>query len=484
MKEKISKVLNLKGVQYCLVLLMILTALIPLVGALFKSAIDCDSAYYICIAQRITEGYVPYKSIAVGYTPLFLYIMAVFKLIFSIPNGCYWPYLLLYFIFEIGTSYFVYAIAREFGAKKMVALFGAWLNIIISHRFGGDCVLLEIPSLFFGLASSLFILRFKGKNIWNYLWIGCLTSCSFLCKQYGLGFVVLNLYLMITVNRQSWKTCGIFALGCVIPIALCFVCYGSDFLPIMFSGYGTKSGVAADSVESFTDKINVVFSWLFSFCFTICIAVLAGLLCVYKAVRCGHFWKLLFGYCGIVGFSLQFFFAAGLHYWLYMVPFACLVITEMLTIKNVKIIEVIKIVAISWVVFVNLYKVYNNIVYKRYVKNDIRKVQYDLTDEISEYVKPGETLWVVHPGLYFLLFTADVLPPNVSTIGYSFGSLGLNEDEAFQQAENADWIIRFLSDADRLESYFTDSLRSYVEQYPMVAQFDDSTKLLYKVPKE
>ena len=52
---------------------------IPLIISLCTSGVDCDSAYYICIAERVTEGYKPYIDLRFGYTPLWIYIEAAYK---------------------------------------------------------------------------------------------------------------------------------------------------------------------------------------------------------------------------------------------------------------------------------------------------------------------------------------------------------------------------------------------------------------------
>ena len=88
-------------------------------------------------------------------------------------------------------------------------------------------------------------------------------------------------------------------------------------------------------------------------------------------------------------------------------------------------------------------------------------------------------MFIIHGGLYYLYYVADIMPPNIETIGYSFGPQGLNKEKATQQINTADWVIRYSKDYP-YESFFTDSLKHYLEHYPTIS-IQDSTILLHKM---
>ena len=194
-----SSVMNQKKVQVSLVILGILMVGIPIIWSIFNVEINCDSAYYISIVERIADGYVPYRTIAVGYTPLWFYIAYLYKLIFFIPNGAYAPYLVLHYFFVCSIAFFLYKIARHFGSNKWVSMLGAWFFLYITHWLNGNVVLLEMPSLYFGLLSVWLLLELSNRSSWHYIWIGGLACCSFLCKQFGLGFIALDIYIMLFI---------------------------------------------------------------------------------------------------------------------------------------------------------------------------------------------------------------------------------------------------------------------------------------------
>jgi hypothetical protein len=58
--------------------------------------------------------------------------------------------------------------------------------------------------------------------------------------------------------------------------------------------------------------------------------------------------------------------------------------------------------------------------------------------------------------------------------------MGLNTEKCVKQIKSADYVIRYSADYD-FESYFTDSVKHMLEEYPVIAQFQDSTILLHKI---
>lgn len=481
MINDLKNVCQKKWVTYAFYAIMALVVAIPIIGSILTSGVDCDSAYYICIAERITEGYVPYETIRIGYTPLWMYIMAAFKMLFHIPNGLYWQYLLLFYTFQIAGAYFLYRLIRCLDIKKSIALFSGWLYLLMSHWMQGNDVLLEVPCMTFCILACWLVLEFKDKGWWHYIWIGCLATCSFLVKQYGLGTFALCLYLMLFISKCNWKQFLAFIVGYMIPICLCLLIWKDAFVhSILMNGYGTQTAVDAGYDTSLSQKMQSILSALNYFCYMVCPVVYVGWLFAPLAYCKKRLAQLIFAYCGILGYSLVFYFSGGgLHYFQNLLPFAVLLIAELLHITKDTNWKYSVYVMVVWVVFVSGYKTYYNRVHKQYVKGTQRIDQQELSRDIRQYVKDDETIFIVHGGLYHLYFTADMLPPNMNTIGYSFGPLGLNEHTAMKQIQAADWVIRFSRDYE-FERFFTDSLKHELEKYPVIC-LRDSAILLHKM---
>ena len=72
---------------------------------------------------------------------------------------------------------------------------------------------------------------------------------------------------------------------------------------------------------------------------------------------------------------------------------------------------------------------------------------------------------------------------NLSTIGYSFGPLGLNPEKAMQQARAAQWIVHDLTKLHE-PYYVTDSLNDYICQFPSIPLDKEGSLRLFKMSKE
>ena len=86
---------SVKYYQKSIAALGVILVLAPMIISLFRGEIYCDSAYYICHAQLLSQGMVPYEDFCFGYTPLWLYIAAALKILFRIPDGSFVFYLAL-----------------------------------------------------------------------------------------------------------------------------------------------------------------------------------------------------------------------------------------------------------------------------------------------------------------------------------------------------------------------------------------------------
>ena len=140
-----------------------------------------------------------------------------------------------------------------------------------------------------------------------------ITAGAFLCKQYGLGFLALNLYLLLVVNRQTWRECVCLLFGFALPILACFAYWGASFGYVLFNRYGTASAKEAGYDVSLGNKLKEVCSGLRYFCIMVCPAVLVSVLNLPHAYKTKKLGKMLFCYCGIIGFSLQFSFSYFMH---------------------------------------------------------------------------------------------------------------------------------------------------------------------------
>ena len=185
-------------------------------------------------------------------------------------------------------------------------------------------------------------------------------------------------------------------------------------------------------------------------------------------------WKeYLFCLCGLLGFMLQFYFVnGGLHYQLYTIPFSVMIISILLSLDVNKWKKIIIYIFVGITLILSLYSTYNNRVYKILCKTNFKQEQINCAKWLNENTEEGKTLFIVHGGIFYNYYLTNILPVNISTIGYSFGPLGLNEDECSQQIDSADYILRFTKDYP-YESFFTSEMKQRCEKMPAIYYNDE-----------
>lgn len=449
--------------------LAIVMAFIPIVLSIFYGDINCDSAYFLCMVERISQGSLLYQDIHCGYTPLWFYMMAGLKWLFHISYGKYEVYLMIHYIIQILSAYFLYKIIRNLQIHKYIAFFSAWLFVMMTHWLQGNIILLEMPSMMFGLLSIWLILSLKDKLSWMYILIGILSSLSFLCKQFGFGFLLLSLYLIIFITKNKWQNILYFLVGYMIPIIICYAIWKNYFISIIFSEYGTKTAAEAGYDISITQKLKWIlnnYKELFS---RIAVILPISFLFLATIIKQNKIIEYIFCWCGIVGFMFQFYFVGGgFHYKLYTIPFVVIIIALLLSLNfSNKWLKLIIYIPIILMTMYSMYAVYNNRVRKLYMHPELKYSQYKLADEVKKQIKPNSTIWIVHGGIYYVYYLSNILPPNLSTIGYSFGPIGISEEKASKQISSANYVLSFTKDYD-FESFYTPANKKIVWKHKCV----------------
>ena len=467
--------------QIFLKILAVIVAAIPFAICFIYESVYCDSAYYLAISERVSEGFLLYRDVHCGYAPLWFYLAAGVRMLFCIPLGCYWPYLLVYDLFYLAAGIILYKLIKNFTENKSIAFFCAWLFFPLSFWQYGYAVFLEIPSVFFGLLSSWLIIRLGGKTYWHYLWIGAIASMAFLTKQYGAGFLILDIYLILFFGNSSWKSIAIFLVGYLLPILACILIWQQDILMLFSNGYGTTTAVSAGRDVSLLSKLGDIVNNGLRFCGDACPAALVGLLIVWNSKQQNRLRYFMFALCGILGFALQFYFSSARHYRIFMIPFACLLMAEMLVTQTPLWLSWIKYLAILWTVGASLYNAYHIVDFRLddYTPDDRKTISCN----IRQYVPESDILWPTQGSYFDVVFTTCTRVPNLSTVAYSFGPLGLDEEKAMEQLKAAQWVVHNPMEIDESAHYLTDSVLHYIEQFPSILISSRKGVRLYRMEK-
>lgn len=467
-----KEILNNKFFLWSLAIIGILTTIIPIIGSLVNGILHVDEPILLVEMERIAEGYIPYIDMHLNYPPLWFYIMAGLKHLFHIPYGNYFFFHLIHYIFVIANAILIAGICRRNGFGRLVSWFSAWLFLISSHWMSGNAILFEMPSLFFGLL-AIRLVQQQRTQLYVYFLIGFITASSFLIKQFGAGFFILVLMIILLSDIHGWKYITTYLIGYMLPICICIIIWHSAFVnSVIFNGYGTTNAVDGDTISLLTwSNIGWVckrLGWLITRCFPILLAI---------PLLFFHRWNkqygslLIISICGVLGFSLQFLFVHWnpmglLHYNLYMIPFVIFIIAYILDQYKAQILGLKILVQVLLLVtlLLSFYSTYYNRVWKIYINSNGMKGDVEFAKSVASKVDERSQIWIVDANKENIYWLANLLPPNMKTVGYSTGSLEITKERAQLQIDSADYVLHCV-ESDYCIPAFTDSMKIYLSQF-------------------
>lgn len=468
-----EKTMNFKNLAWkSFLVLSVPLALAPMVLCVMGMPMASDDSYYMSIVERIAEGKVLYKDVSTGYNPLYFYLMAGLKWLFHIPVGCIEAYRSIHFVIQLLAAFFLFKVIRCFGIDWRIAYFCAWLLVMNSHWMQGNELILEIPTVMFGLL-AIWMVMIQAKNEALYLFLsGVAASCAYLCKQYGLGFAFLCMYLMLFWRKSDGlilrgRQIIVFVLGFLLPVLLCLAIWGRSFIEMtLLNGYGTS--IEKSYGRGAEHKMNNTISAFRLLFIRLAPALSPTLLFIPLIVREKKTIMAVFCWLGILGFMLQYWFHFEPHYMLILLPFAMILFSLVISLlpKARKIVAALFLVALLGEVSYSLYADYHNRIGKLYLHPEYQQKMRHLSDEVKERIPEGATLYILNGGLYFVYYQTNIVPPNLSTIGYSYGGAGLTIENAFRQAESADYVLSF--DWEGAEPYYTKELKKFIYSHEEV----------------
>lgn len=388
------------------------------------SLINQDAGTYLPIVERILDGYVPYKDIAIGYTPLALYILAFFNLLVGGEAG-YSLYISICALFQVASSYLIFKISYYISRDILIRYFFSVLAILSLYSWQGIYIVLEPYVVFFSLLSVHFYLKSDDKSLLYYVLSGVCVSLSFLSKQYGVA-VGMAIGLVILFEKEIFilkvKHILLFVFGCAIPLSIFVFYYSfvSNVQPVdLFAGisggtYASTHGISYKKVFSsllFYSKMNAHILFLLP------LAVFADVASDRKYVVLNLFIFLLF--------SLSLSVRQFGHYFMLLVPSTILIelfILNSFYEKYIKERSVIYFLLCCFSLFLVVYGSTNasSYLFEKEVKQSKygRHEQYAIGKEINSIVpEQSRVALFADPSFWYI---CKFYPPQFSKYGYGF----------------------------------------------------------------
>lgn len=489
--KSISTFKNIGKREIIFVALGILSV-IPTILFSFLREITLDPAVILKEMECIAEGYVPYQTMHLNYPPLYFYFLAFLKRLFSVPYGYYEFYLVINYLLLFACALVLYKISCYIYDNKVVGGFVSWMFVMILITIGATDVLFEIPSMLLGLSASLMIMMtFEKENrLLLFLLAGFLSSCSFLVKQFGFGFIVLNGYLVLAYTWEQKKAFVVFLVGSFLPVFIAYLFWGDQlFSSTLLNGYGTETSRLAGEDVSIRSKISHIYSNCMVYAKETC-PIVIGLLIVPFCIK--RNWKIvLWAIMGIGGFSLQYYFCSSdYHYQQYMVPFTLLLIPTLISCNSKRIMQLFVLILSIFCLCRTLEKVYYRDLFIPLKKDGFTLVnrlllQREKANIMRQIIPEGKTLWIPHITILPYSYLSNIPTPNMREVGFSSGPWEMTIERAKLQVRDADYILCLKKTAPNYGwfeyfcYYFTQDMREYVYSRP--SKDIDENMVLFKM---
>ncbi|MFN8389611.1 MAG: hypothetical protein U0136_04915 [Bdellovibrionota bacterium] len=283
--------------------------------------INVDAGCYLAIAQRLAEGWIPYRQIHFGYTPLGLLLFAQAKLLFSGVAESYLVYLGVVLFCELATCVVIGALCMRITENRAVAAFAGSLFLLGCALHEGWALILEpFVTLFSTLSVLLFVL--DPGSIRRLFFAGVCGGLAFLTKQYGLfglcalaGAIALTPGFSFSELTAKARRIAIVGSGAAFSVTVFAAYYGLR--------YGiTPAQLLADAWVSGYLKQPSPMDWYRAYVFTLnpFLLLLPILLC-FRAYRSDSTFLVLS--LSFVLYSLPCTIRNFAHYCILFIPYAC-----------------------------------------------------------------------------------------------------------------------------------------------------------------
>lgn len=376
--------------------------------------INADASYYVGVTRLLMEGKTPFVDFALSYSPLSFYLMCIPFSIWGPSFNC--AIIVLYFV-HVVNAFLVYLILHKTSHSKKTAWLGALLFLLYSYVFEGFIYELEPFVVLFGLIALLLL---QNKSTISSLFVGVCCACSFFCKQYGLGFVVLAIIYIILKEKHSKSR-----INAIIVLLLGFLFFSIFFVTcLVIQGVEPLQMLSLSGSDYERNGIRGLLAasyYLIRKLSPLIVAIAVSLL-YHKRVIKDYFW--IISILGIAGFMLPCYVRFYKHYLLLVLPFIIFVVIHSFHFIEKDIYKKLFVVWIflsSLIPSCSMHTIYQEL-------SSFRKNQVLVSKEIANYIPKGETNVFLSLNALYLSLTNSYTPPLLPQYGLSNGFVTKQEE--------------------------------------------------------
>ena len=327
--------------------------------------------------------------------------------------------LILYFIHFVN-SFLVYKIFRNQNCTKSWSWYGSLLFLMCCLLFQGVVYVLEPFVIFFGLMA---LYSLHKRTTFYLILTGISCSLSFLCKQYGMGFLVLVVIFLIIQENYTYRSIkkillvlSGFSIGLVAFIVFMKL-QGVELANMMNKLSG--SDYHREGFKGFL----IAYFYLFTRLSPLLIAFVVALIYLKNVVK-DKFWVI--SIVGILGFMLACYVRLYSHYLLLVSPFAVFLIVYTIGQINNSKYKNAFVTYVKWSTLIPVCLIlFSNV--DRW-KNDHKQQQKTISNQIVNTIPEGqEDVFVSFSVLYTSLLN-NYTPPLINKYGLSNGFVTAKKD--------------------------------------------------------
>jgi 4-amino-4-deoxy-L-arabinose transferase-like glycosyltransferase len=427
-----QKIERVKG-KYIMGILIIVFLFLALIWSWWINfsllPLNPDSGYFLSTAERIYEGWKPYKDLHVEYPPVGLYYFALFRTILGEGQFTYKISLL---VIEIFSAWLLFLLSGSVIKNRILRFIGSLFFLLMYQSYGGGYIVLEYFVVVFSLLTILLLtIKTKRRLLTSFL-AGISFLLSILSKQYAVVIIPAIAILLIRDSTNLLhkhksvvlRTLFFFA-GFSVSFLITLWFLGVNFMDIMSQLCVTEYGNSG-IYEMFKSLFSLRNMWF----------IPLTLLSIYIVFREFQFNRFIILLLFILSFS-PLYVRGYFHYYQLILPYGMILLLVVIEhyyfqelrpkIKGLETAAVLFLwitvaIALSFSLQETIYYSLNNemkeIIYEKvHVKKETMQEDMELAERINKILPPGSLVLVINKPQFSYL--CNFKPP-LKDIGYTF----------------------------------------------------------------